>query len=97
MPEGEVEALRLKGIGISDLLLPKLIERIKEANLNFNAVSLVFVKESEDGKNKILLPFVLGHQNSQELKDKVLHISGPEEEELKKFVTIIKEVAKENE
>jgi len=88
----EIEGLKLKGISIKDLLLPEFIKSLEKAKINLNAVSLVFIMEEGNEKKKIVTPFVLNHQNSQEIKEKILHINGEKEKELKSLVEIIKKI-----
>ena len=75
----EIEGLKLKGISIKDLLLPKFIKNLESTGLNLDAVSLVFVMKEGDEKKKAVSPFILNHQNSQEIKEKILHINGAKE------------------
>lgn len=88
----EIEGLKLKGITLKELLLPKFIEKIENEGINANTVSLVFVREEGTPENKILSHFIFSHQNSEEIKDKILHINGSNEEDLKKFSKILKEL-----
>ncbi|MDA3780891.1 MAG: hypothetical protein PF487_11840 [Bacteroidales bacterium] len=87
----EIEGLKLKGITIKDLLLPEFIKRLEDKKINIEAVSLVFIREEADG-NKGITPFIFNHQNSTEVKEKILHISGANESDLKKVSEIVKEV-----
>lgn len=90
----EIEGLKLKGLTIKDLLLPEFVKNIEKEGIDANAVSLVFVKEEKDGENKKIFPFVFNHKNSEEIKEKILHISGDHETDLNKFLEILKNLKK---
>lgn len=87
----EIEGLRMKGIIIKDLLLPKFVHKLEDEGITIEAVSLVFIKEgAQEGAG--ITPFVFSHQNSKEVKDKILHLSGAGELDLKKVSEIIKDL-----
>jgi hypothetical protein len=87
---GEIEGIKISGISIRDLLSKEVMNKIDELKLNISPINLVFVREEGSDNKKSITPFVLGHQNSQEVKDKILHISGSNEDDLQKLAKIIK-------
>jgi len=91
---GEIEGFRLSGIAISDLLLPEFVKKVQDAKLGIDAISLAFVGLDGQDNNRVVVPFVLNHQSSQEVKDKVIHLSGGREKDLKTLAEILKEVIK---
>ncbi len=91
---GEIEGIKLSGVSIKDLLSEKFIKKIEDSKLDIQAVSLVFIKEEGTNGAKTLIPFMINHQNSQEVKDKILHIGGANEKDLEKLSKIIKDIAK---
>ncbi len=92
--EMEIEGLKLKGITIKDLLVQEFINNLKKAGIDANAVSLIFVREDVVGEKKNISPFVLSHQNSKEIDEKIIHISGSNEGDLKKFSDVLKKIKK---
>lgn len=90
----EIEGLKMKGISINDLLLPEFIEELEKHKVNINAVSLVFVGEEEKDEKKKIIPFVINHQNSEEVREKIVHLSGSNEKDLKKISAIIRKTKK---
>lgn len=88
---GEIEGLKLSGVSVRDLLSDKFVKNMEALKLNLDAITLVLIKEDGEENKKTVMPFIIGHQNSQELKDKVLHISGSKEKELEELAKAIKE------
>ncbi len=92
--EMEIEGLKLKGTTLKKLLLPEFVEKLEKEKININAVSLVFVGEEESNEKKKIAPFIFSHQNSEEIKEEILHITGANEADLKKVSEIIKGLKK---
>lgn len=86
--EEEIEGIKLKNLTINDLLNKEFLEKIKK--LNLNSISLILVYEEKDKDKQIVLPISINHQNSEEVKNKIIHLQSPNQELLTKLSEAIK-------
>lgn len=88
--KARAEKYVLGNMTINDLIKEKFLEKLRTIDNNIFPVSLVFINEKGDEKNKQIFPLVISHQSNEEVKNKILHVESPDTE-LAKSVTEILE------
>ena len=83
----EVEGLRVKGVLIKDFLKDDFVADIEALNKDVEVVALVVMKKN--GEKGIPTPIVFNHQNTNEVKDKILHLDCSDAEILQKLSKIV--------
>ncbi len=91
MIKAKPEKFALEGITINDLIKESFLKKLKDKDNNIFPVSLVFINEKGNEKNRQFSPLIISHQSNEEVKNKILHVESPDTE-LAKFVTKILEV-----
>ena len=86
------EVLCFEGITISNFLNKKLLQRLKEKKLDITPISLIFIVKEKKGKDEIVYPIIVGHQNRKEVEDKILNINTPTTLTSTKFIKILEEM-----
>ncbi|PIN90672.1 hypothetical protein COU57_02695 [Candidatus Pacearchaeota archaeon CG10_big_fil_rev_8_21_14_0_10_32_14] len=86
MEDFEVESAKFKGVLISDLLNPEIVNAINKLG-DIEIIALTMMKKNDN--NSSITPILLNHQGSQEVKDKVVHIVCPDPQILKKIAELI--------
>jgi len=94
--EIEVEGMKIKGATIKKLLSDSFVKQLENSGVNLEAVSLVLVREEDSPEGaKKLTSVVIGHQNAQEIKEKLVHLNCPDGELILKVSKIIIDSNKE--
>lgn len=75
------ETISFQGFTVSDFLKEDFFEKIKKLGKEAKAINIVFIikEESKDGKKGGIHPVILGHHDSEEIKEKILNIDAPPE------------------
>ncbi|MBM3199706.1 hypothetical protein FJZ53_02125 [Candidatus Woesearchaeota archaeon] len=94
--ETKIERISIKGLTIKDLLNSKFLTLIEEEKLKLDYVNLLsFSRIQEKSSKKISFsPIVLSHDKSDEIENKVLHLSADDENNLKIIEKVLKKLIK---
>lgn len=90
----EPEKYIISNININSLLNQDFIKEIRGLSADINAVNLVFIstERKEDPSNKqmqvIVRPLIIAHENENEVKNSVSHVTG-DPELIKKTIEIL--------
>ena len=68
----------LDDITINDLIKEDFLEKLKGLDKNIFPTALILISEKGDEKMKQVSLLVLSHQNTEEIKNKILHIESPD-------------------
>ena len=92
--ETKIEKVSIKGINLKELLDKKFVEAIEKEGLELDFVNLVALVVSHE-KDKIKFsPVLFSHDKREEIKDKVLHLSVEDEQNLKVVEKVFKKMIK---
>lgn len=86
------ESVLFEGIRISDFLDKKFLEKLKKEELELLPVSLVFIATEKEENKKTPYPIIIGHENPDEVKNKIMHINTPSTELSDKFIKMLEEM-----
>ncbi|MFH1376480.1 MAG: hypothetical protein ABIH25_02490 [Candidatus Woesearchaeota archaeon] len=86
MDKFSLEKVKKSGMSLGSLFSKKFLEDIK--SLNLQPINITFVKHTDEMRSKNITPQILivSHENDQEVKESLAHISCLDEELLKKFM-----------
>ncbi len=77
------EKVKITDVFLEDFINEDFMKQLKqEIDTDVVPISLVFMKKHS-------VPIIISHENPQELENKIVHISSPDEETIKKLTKII--------
>ena len=85
----EPTGYRIESLKLNDLLNENFIKKIDENDIKAELISIIFVCSDDEKK---IFPVVLGHKNSDEVKNKIINLESPEVKILTKMLKILKEM-----
>ena len=83
------EKVLIENKSLKEVFKKDFLESILTKDGEIFPVNIMFIHETEENGKKIAFPIIISHGDSQEVKDKKLHLESPNQNMLEKFINAL--------